>query len=60
MHVSDKLPKLHCVSIVLLSVGIILLGEALLDDSARLKQTVRDNTRITLGTILVLHGKRHE
>ena len=60
VHVSDKLPKLHRVGIVLLSVGIILLGEALLNDSAGLKQTIRDNTRITLGTILVLHGKRYE
>ena len=60
VHVSDKLPELHSVSIVLLSVGIILLGEALLDDSARLKQTVRDNTRITLGAVLVLHSERHE
>ena len=60
MHVSDKLPKLHCVSIVLLSVGIILLGEALLDDSARLKQTVGDDTGIALGKVLIPHRERRE
>ena len=60
VHVSDKLPKLHCVGIVLLSVGIVLLGEPLLNDSAGLKQTVRDDARVTLGTVLVLHSERHE
>ena len=60
MHVRDKLPELHRVGIVLLPVRIALLGKALLDDSARLKQTVRDYARVTLGTVLVLHGERHE
>ena len=60
VHVSNKLPKLHRVGIVLLSVGIVLLGEPLLNDSARLKQTVGNNTGVALGTVLVLHGKRHE
>ena len=60
VHVSDKLPKLHRVGIVLLSVGIILLGEALLNDSAGLKQTVRDDTGVALGAVLVLHSERHE
>ena len=60
MHIRDKLPKLHRVGIVLLSVGIILLGEALLNDSAGLKQAVRDDTGVALGAVLVLHGKRHE
>ena len=60
VHVSDKLPKLHRVGIVLLSVGIVLLGEALLNDSAGLKQTVRDDTGVALGAVLVLHSERHE
>ena len=60
MHIRDKLSKLHRVGIVLLSVGIILLGEALLNDSAGLKQAVRDDTGVALGAVLVLHGKRHE
>ena len=60
VHVSDKLPKPHRVGIVLLSVGIVLLGEPLLNDSAGLKQTVRDDTGVALGTVLVLHSERHE
>ena len=60
MHVRDKLPELHRAGIVLLPVRIALLGKALLDDSAGLKQTVRDDARVTLGTVLVLHGERHE
>ena len=60
VHVSDKLPKLHRVGIVLLSVRIVLLGEPLLNDSAGLKQTVRDDTGVALGAVLVLHSERHE
>ena len=60
MHVSDKLSKLHRVGIVLLPVRIALLGEPLLNDSAGLKQTVRDNTGVALGAVLVLHSERHE
>ena len=60
MHVRDKLPELYRVGIVLLSVGIVLLGEPLLNDSAGLKQTVRDDTGVALGAVLVLHSKRHE
>ena len=60
VHVRDKLPELHRVGIVLLSVWIVLLGEPLLNDSAGLKQTVRDDTGVALGTVLVLHSERHE
>ena len=60
MHVRDKLPELHRVGIVLLSVRIILLGEPLFNDSSLLKQAVGDDTGIALGKVLVLHGKRHE
>ena len=59
-HVRDKLPELHRVGIVFLPVRVILLGETLFNDSARLKQTVRDDARVALGKVLILHRERRE